>query len=445
MSSSSSEVPVFRVLGDFRVGIDLSSHCDRAVHKEDCMERFFRNPQTIHQKRQGPLGPYVDDFAQLLSDQGYNRECARRRLRLIAEFSHWLRGRHLTVRDVTATKMEQFLRARARPQPIRPGSAGCLKAFFELLGRKGVAAPLSAVAKTGIDKVLCDFSLYLQEERVLAAGTIANYLAITKQFLTYRFKTGEINLAALTAAEVVESVQLFASSVSRKRAKVMTSALRSFLRYAQYQNLIQSNLAACVPCVADWSVASIPKALPIKHVKRVLASCNRKNAIGRRDYAILLLLARLGLRAGEICSLQLEDIDWGAGSFTVRGKGGSSAQLPLPADVGKAIAVYLKNGRPRSLYRSLFLKTCAPLASLGSGTIGEIVNKALARAGINWSTKGAHQFRHALATKMLHQGASLAEIGEILRHRHLRTTSIYAKVDIASLRMLALSWPGGAR
>ena len=410
------------------------------------MERFFRNSHTIWQKRQGPLGPYIDDFAQLLSEQGYTQQCARRRLRLIAEFSHWLCSRHLTVRDITATKVEQFLRARARPQPIKPGSAGCLKAFFKLLNRKGVvAAPLSTIEKTEIDKVLGDFSLYLQQERVLAPGTIANYLLITKQFLTYCFKTGPINLAELTASKVVESVQRLASSSSRKRAKVMTSALRAFLRYARYQNLIQSNLATCVPSVADWSVASIPKALPIKHVKRVLASCNRKSAIGHRDYAILSLLARLGLRAGEVCSLQLEDIDWGAGSFTVRGKGGSTAQLPLPADVGKAIAVYLKNGRPRSLCRSVFLKTCAPLASLGSGTIGGIVNKAVARAGINWSTKGAHQFRHALATKMLHQGASLAEIGEILRHRHLRTTSIYAKVDIASLRMLALPWAGGAR
>jgi site-specific recombinase XerD len=410
------------------------------------MKRFFRNLHTISQKRQGPLGPYIDDFAQLLSEEGYNQQCGRRRLRLIAEFNHWLWGRHLTVRDITATKVEQFLRARARPQPIKPGSAACLKAFFKLLDRKGVvAASLSTIEKAGIDKVLGDFSLYLQQERVLAPGTIANYLSITKQFLTYRFKTEAINLAELTASEVVESVQHLASSISRKRAKVMTSALRAFLRYARYQNLIQSNLAACVPCVADWSVASIPKALPIGHVKRMLACCNRKSAIGRRDYAILLLLARLGLRAGEICSLQLEDIDWGTGSFTVRGKGGSSAQLPLPADVGKAIAAYLKDGRPRALSRSVFLKTCAPLANLSSGSIGQIVNKALARAGISGCTKGAHQFRHALATKMLHKGASLAEIGEILRHRHLRTTSIYAKVDIASLRMLALPWPGGAR
>ena len=410
------------------------------------MERFFRNPQTIRQKRQGPLGPYIDDFAQLLSDQGYTRECGRQRLRLVAEFSHWLWSRHLTVRDITVTSVKRFLRSRALRQPVGPGSATCLKAFLELLYRNGVmAAPISTVRKTPVAKVLGEFSLYLQQERALAPGTIANYLSDTEKFLAHRFRGGPINMSKLTVAQVVESVRHLALPIGRKRAKVMTSALRTFLRYARYQDLIRADLAACVPCVADWSGASIPKGLPIVHVKRALACCDRRSAMGRRDYAILLLLARLGLRAGEVCSLQLQDIDWEVGSFTVRGKGNYSAELPLPKDVGRAIAAYLKNGRQRSLNRSLFLKTCAPVAKLNSGTIGLIVNKALARAGINACHKGAHQFRHALATKMLRQGPSLAEIGEILRHRHPQTTSIYAKVDIASLRMLALPWPGGVR
>ena len=260
-----------------------------------------------------------------------------------------------------------------------------------------------------------------------------------------RFRTGPIDLSKLTVAQVIESVRHLVLPISRKRAKVMTSALRAFLRYARYQDLIRSNLAAGVPAIADWSAASIPKGLPPEHVKRALAACDRKGVIGRRDYAILLLLARLGLRAGEVCSLQLEDIDWDAGSLTVRGKGNYRAQLPLPTDVGKAIAAYLKHGRQCSLSRSLFLKTCAPVANLNSGTIGLIVNKVLARAGINGCRKGAHQFRHALATKMLRQGASLAEIGEILGHQRPQTTAIYAKVDIAALRMLAFPWPGGAR
>lgn len=226
----------------------------------------------------------------------------------------------------------------------------------------------------------------------------------------------------------------------------MTTAMRSFLQYARYRDYIRADLAACVPCVADWSSASIPKSLPLKHVKGVLASCNRKTAIGRRDYAILLLLARLGVRAGEVVSLELEDIDWEAGYLTVRGKGDRSAQLPLPADVGKAIAAYLKNGRPRSKSRCVFLRGHAPAFSFKSSqAVSTLVRHALARAGIKCPRKGAHQFRHTLATEMLRQGASLAEIGELLRHRHPQTTSIYAKVDLPSLRTLALPWPGGTR
>jgi len=241
-------------------------------------------------------------------------------------------------------------------------------------------------------------------------------------------------------------VQHLASFVSRKRAKAMTSALRSFLRYARYYDFIQTDLAACVPCVADWADASIPKGLPIKHVNRVLASCDQKSAIGRRDYAVLLLLTRLGLRAGEVVSLALDDIDWEAGQLTVRGKGHCSARLPLPADVGKAIAAYLRYARPRSPNRSLFLKVQAPVVSLkNSASVGLIVRRALARAGIEARRKGAHLFRHSLATEMLRRGASLAEIGELLRHRSPQTTSVYAKVDLASLRTLALPWPGGVR
>lgn len=339
------------------------------------MKRFFKDPRTLEQKRQGPLGPHSGAFAERL-----------------------------------------------------------------------VAAPVIRVTETAIGKLQDDFSLYLRHERGLVPGTVANYLFFTKKFLADRFRTGPINLSNLKAAEVVESVQHLASLLSRRRAKVMTSALRSFLRYARYQDFIRSDLAACVPCVAAWSVALIPKGLSIEQVNRVLACCNRKCTIGRRDYAILLLLARLGLRAGEVASLTLEDIDWEAGSLNVRGKGNRTAQLPLPADVGEAISSYLKHGRQRSMNRSLFLRAIEPAVPLtNSQSVGLIAKKALARGGINCRRKGAHLFRHTLATEMLHHGASLAEIGEVLRHRNPQTTSIYAKVDLPSLRKLALPWPGGAR
>jgi len=411
------------------------------------MERFFKNPHTLLSKREKPLGPYIDEFAQQLCEQGYSRQYARRRLQLVAELSQWLRQQDLVVADLTSMHLESYLEFRARSRRTRPGDAASLKVFLKLLQQKNlVVAPVEFVEKTPIDKLQDEFSLYLQQERVLAPTTVIRYLSFTKELLKHRFGIGSVNLSLLNAADVIGFVRRCASSLARKQAKLMTTAVRSFLQYARYRDYIQADLAACVPCVADWSSASIPKSLSLKHVKGVLASCNRKTAIGRRDYAILLLLARLGVRAGEVVSLGLEDIDWEAGYLTVRGKGDRSAQLPLPADVGKAIAAYLKNGRPRSKSRCVFLRGHAPAFSFkNSQAVSTVVRHALARAGIKCPRKGAHQFRHTLATEMLRHGASLAEIGELLRHRHPQTTSIYAKVDLPSLRTLALPWPGGTR
>jgi site-specific recombinase XerD len=193
-------------------------------------------------------------------------------------------------------------------------------------------------------------------------------------------------------------------------------------------------------------MASIPRAIPPDQVRQLLASIKRHTAVGRRDYAILLLLARLGLRSGEVAFLQLEDIDWKAGRLSVQGKSGRRTDLPLPADVGRAIAAYLRRGRPTSTSRRVFLRARAPIRGfLTQSAIGSIVKHRLEHAGIVAPAKGAHQFRHALATGMLRQGASLSEIGEVLGHRHPDTTRIYAKVDLDGLRKLALPWPGGVR
>jgi site-specific recombinase XerD len=227
----------------------------------------------------------------------------------------------------------------------------------------------------------------------------------------------------------------------------MTTALRSFLRFARYRGEITLDLATCVPAVASWSLSTLPKSLPPAQVEQVLAhACERSTAVGRRDYAILLLLARLGLRGGEVCNLVLEDIDWDSSRIAIRGKGDRVARLPMPADVGKAIAAYLQNGRPRvSGDRRLFLRVRAPLTGFkAQGSVGSVVKHALQRAKIDSPRKGSHQFRHTLATTMLQKGSSLSEIGEVLRHRSPDTTAIYAKVDLLSLRSLALPWPGGA-
>jgi site-specific recombinase XerD len=247
------------------------------------------------------------------------------------------------------------------------------------------------------------------------------------------------------AAEVVAFIRKHALPARTiLGAKNITTATRSFLHYARYIGLIEKDLAGAVPAVASWSLVNVPKSLAKDHLNRILKSCNRSTAVGRRDYAILLLLARLGLRAGEVAALQLDDIDWECGLITIVGKGGKPARLPLPDDVGRAIAAYLRRDRPAASSRHVFIRIPAPHTALKCGSaIGCIVRHALERAGVQSHSKGAHQLRHALATNMLQAGASLAEIGEVLRHQDHRSTSIYAKVNFKALRPLAQPWPGG--
>jgi site-specific recombinase XerC len=235
------------------------------------------------------------------------------------------------------------------------------------------------------------FGRYLLEERALAHATIINYVPFIRSFLKDRFGAGRVVLSRLCAGDVVRFVQRQAPRLRMKRAKLMTTALRSFLNYGRYLGEVSLDLAAAVPTVANWSMTSIPRAISAEHARQLLASIDQRTPVGRGDYAILLLLARLGLRLGEVAFLELDNIDWNAGQVSVRGKGGRQ------------------------------------------------------RAGIHATTKGAHQFRHGLATEMPRQGASLGEIGELLGHRHPQTTKIYTKVDIKALRALALPWPGGVQ
>jgi len=289
------------------------------------------------------------------------------------------------------------------------------------------------------------YARYLREERALAEATIVNYVPFASQFLEEHFGSGSLSLSRLSPQDVIHFVQCQAPRLHLKRAKLLTTALRSFLQYLRYSGKTRVDLAAAVPCVANWSMPSIPRGIAPQQVRQVLRAVDRSTATGRRDYAILLLLARLGLRSGEVASLDLDDIDWAGGCVHVYGKG-RQVQVPLPQDVGDAIVAYLRHARPRSNSRRVFLRAKAPVRGfLGASAVGSIVRHALLRAGIETPTTGAHQFRHGLATQMLRQGASLAEIGTVLGHRSPETTKIYTKVDIEALRTLALPWPGAGR
>jgi site-specific recombinase XerD len=416
--------------------------------KESSVKYTINDEVVLSRAPDGPLAVHIGAFAQSRRAQGYARGSVHRQVLLAADFSYWLKQQGLDVRHVRADHPSGYLRDRARR--VRPclGDAAALRHLLAFLRHKGVMAAEKPPARrlTPVERCAHAYAQYLRDARALARQTIVNYVPFIRGFLTDRFGEGPVRLARLNAGDVVRFVQRHAPHLHLKRAKLLTTALRSFLRYARYRGEVALDLAAAVPIVANWSMASIPRAIGEDQIRQLLASIDRRTEIGRRDYAIVLLLARLGLRAGEVAFLELEDIDWAAGQVSVRGKRGQRTALPLPTDVGAAIAAYLRHGRPHSTSRRVFLRGRAPICGFASqGGIGSLIRHALQRAGIQAPTTGAHQFRHALATQMLRRGASLTEIGEILRHRSPQTTTIYAKVDLTALRTLALPWPGGVR
>jgi len=396
----------------------------------------------------GPIAAHIRAFAASQVALGYAKSSLQREIRLAAGFSQWLKQEGVALPRVGADQVSRYLRDRRRRVQPGPGDAAALRHLLEFLRREGLIVPERIAARrlTPAERGVQAYVQYLRDARALANATITNYAPFIQRFLSDQFGEGPVRLARLTARDVVRFVQRQAPRLHLKRAKLLTSALRSFLRYARYHGAVTRDLAAVVPAVANWSMPAIPRAIGDEQIRQLLASIDRRMAMGRRDYAIVLLLARLGLRANEVSGLELEDINWKAGQVSVRGKRDHRTVLPLPADVGAAIAAYLRHGRPASASRRVFLRSKAPLRGfLGQCAIGSIIRHRLHRAGIAAPTTGAHQFRHAMATRMLRHGASLAEIGEILRHRHLQTTTIYTKVDVTALRTLALPWPRGAR
>lgn len=412
------------------------------------MRCVINSQVVLSRPPEGPLAAHIVSFAKSVSDQGYCLYSLKRQVRIVACFSRWLKQRGIAVRSICADHPVQYLRYRARHVRICEGDHAALTHVIDFLRREGVipAEKISADRLTAVERCTQAYEQYLREARALARATIVNYVPFIRGFLKDCFGDGQVTLSRLSAGDVVKFVQRQVPRLHRKRAKLMTTALRSFLHYARYCGDVTLDLAAAVPVVPNWSMTSIPRGIAADQVRQLLISIDRSTAIGRRDYAILLLLARLGLRAGEVASLELDDIDWNVGQLSVRGKSGWRNDLPLPTEVGKAIAAYLRRGRPHSTCRRVFLRAKAPIGGFrGQCGVGSIVRHSLQRAGINAPTTGAHQFRHGLATEMLRHGASLGEIGDLLGHRHPQTTKIYTKVDLNALRMLALPWPGGVR
>jgi integrase/recombinase XerD len=394
----------------------------------------------------GPLAPYAAGFESWLRSRSYSTSAVANRLCQLDRLSRWLERRGLTAGELSDARVAEFTSSRRDAGLVTWTTPQSVALPLEYLREIGVMpSPEATVASGPLEELVADYGRYLRVERRLAEHTVRDaYLPAARLFLAGREGSGGLELERLSAADV--SMFLVAECAKRSvtGTRDLASALRSLLRYLHVAGLIEAPLVWAVPSVADLRDRTLPWGLEPAAVRKLLASCDRRRTIGRRDHAIVLLLSRLGLRRGEVAAIRLEDVDWRAGLLLVRGKGSRQDVLPLPVDVGEALVSYLRR-RPRCESRALFLRMTAPLQGLAPHTIGWIVREACTRAGL--PGVGAHRLRHTAASEMLRQGASLAEIGQVLRHREQKTTAIYAKVDRRALRALARPWPsqeGGA-
>lgn len=397
------------------------------------------DPKSV--RVQGPLVPYMDGFWSELMRRGYSTLSGEKLFRVACQISRWLKQRRRGTRELTDERVAQFTAHRRRQgykEFIRPHA---VEPFLSYLRKLGAAPPPMAPSETPVDRFVREYTDHLARERGLTAATLRGYGSFARRFITGQPRANWLKWGRLEPADITGFVLREARRSCVGQAKQVVVQLRSLLRYVHSKGLLERDLASCVPAVAGWRLAGLPRGLEQDQVERVLGACDDGSASGRRDGAIVRLLVRLGLRAGEVAALTLEDLDWRTGDIVLRGKGRRESRLPLPRDVGQALAAYLRHGRPRTSDRRIFFCNHAPTRPLTSDALRAAIRLVLRRAGI---TGGAHLLRHTAATQMLRHGASLPEIGHVLRHRHLDTTAIYAKVDFAALRTVVQPWPGDA-
>ena len=404
------------------------------------------DPSQVHVL--GPLSPFAAGFADQLARHGYTPHSARSQMRLMAHLSRWLVHEGLDARDLRTAEVERFLRSRRAAGYTHLLSIKAVLpvlTFLRNLGMVPPPLPPPPISSSPVEEVLERYRNYLTVERGLGHATACDYVGAVRPFLDGKVSPDDngLDLRHLAAADIIAFVVARCPRQSRGAAKLTVTALRSLLGFLHVDGAIGQSLALAVPSVAGRRLVGLPKGLESAEVQRLLASCDSSTRNGRRDIAILTMLVRLGVRAGEVAALRVDDIDWRAGEIVVRGKGKCTERLPLPTDVGGAVAAYLRHSRPASAQaRTVFVRIKAPHRALSSQGVSQVVAAAARRAGLG--RVHAHRLRHTAATQMLRTGASLSEIGQLLRHRRVLTTAIYAKVDREALRTIARPWPGDA-
>jgi integrase/recombinase XerD len=391
----------------------------------------------------GPLAPFADGLRRDLAGQGYALDTVTDHVHLLADLSGWLASGGLTAVDLTGEAAEEFLGARRAAGQRTGVSARSLAPVLGYLRSVQAVPPQGQpVPGTPLEALLGAYRQYLEGERGVSAGTVSHYLRYARVFLAGLPEPLSQALAGLSAGQVTGYVL---ERARRRRDKppdmVLLPALRSLLRYLHAAGHAPLPLAGAVPAGRCWR-PGLPRGASADHLRAVLASCDRDSAGGRRDYAIILAMTRLALRGGEVARLQLADVGWRSGELTIRGKGGRTDILPVPADVGEAMADYLLHARPATTAPHLFVTMKAPFTGLAVSSVTQVVARGCERAGV--PRFGPHRIRHAAACGLLAAGASMEEIGQLLRHAQQRTTAIYAKVDQARLAGLAMPCPQGA-
>jgi site-specific recombinase XerD len=392
----------------------------------------------------GVLEPFAAGFAIELARQGYAPRACIYHLHLMAHVSRWLTEQQLQTSDLP-DQTEHFLRARRAAGYTHYLTNRGLRPMIAYLGSLGAAPPASTPVPTDpVEVMLARYQHYLTIERGLGEATARGYIDAVRPFVRTRVSADGLNLEIehLNPSDVTAFVVTHTPNQSHRAAKMTVTTLRSFLRFLHVEGAITQSLAATVPSVAGWRLAGLPQGMEPDEVHRMLAACDSQTRAGRRDLAILTTLVRLGLRAAEVANLRIEDISWRSGEMVVRGKGARAERLPIPADVGAAIAAYLRDDRPATAQgRTVFVRLMAPHEALSPIGVTNVVAAAARRAGLGLIH--AHRLRHFAATQTLRAGGSLSEIKQLLRHARASTTAIYAKVDREALRTIARPWPGG--
>jgi integrase/recombinase XerD len=387
----------------------------------------------------GPLEPHIAGFAEELARRGYTRSSAGQHVCFLAHLDRWMSAEGIGLGQLSGPVIDRYLEQRRAAGYVEYRSLKALRPLLDYLAPLGVLPVEEPDPPGPVEELLGRYRDYLVGERGLTARTARGYVDFVRPFVATRLRGDVLDLVGITAAEVTGFVLSACPGRAVGSAKLIVCALRSLLGWLHLSGQVPTSLASAVPSVAGWRLSRLPKGLEPGDLRRLLAGCDRRTPTGRRDYAVMLLLSRLGLRAGEVARLGLDDIDWRRGELTIRGKGNRAERLPLPADVGAAMAAYLRRGRPATVDgRSVFVRVHAPHRALTSGGITMIVFDAGQRAGLG--KIHAHRLRHTAATAMLRAGSPLPEVGQVLRHRSILSTAIYAKVDRNALAVLARPW-----